>query len=211
MQLAGYSTAMRFPLQIAQQCLSLVGNVMSYFVIDRVGRRNVMLYGLGILTVILMVTGGLAVLGSEAGNPNAPGAIKGTVALILIYCWWYNMTIGSAGHTILAEVSTSRLRIKTIAIGMALQNALYTMWAFVLPYLFNPDEASLGAKVTFIFGGLSVLCMIYLWLSQPETAGRTYGELDEMFMRKVPARKFKGYSTDADLGTATKEGANSIV
>lgn len=48
-------------------------------------------------------------------------------------------------------------------------------------------------------------------LPVPETAGRTYGELDEMFMRKVPARKFKGYTTDADLGTATKEGANSIV
>jgi SP family general alpha glucoside:H+ symporter-like MFS transporter len=211
MQLAGYSTGMSFRLQIAQQCLSLLGNVMSYFVIDRVGRRNVMLYGLGILTAILMVTGGLAVLGSETGNPNAPGAIKGTVALILIYCWWYNMTIGSAGYTILAEVSTSRLRIKTIAIGLALQNALYTMWSFVLPYLFNPDEANLGAKVTFIFGGLSVLCMVYLWFFQPETAGRTYGELDEMFMRKVPAREFRGYTTDADLGTATKEGVDFTV
>lgn len=56
------------------------------------------------------------------------------------------MTIGSAGYTILAEVSASTLRIKSIAIGMALQNALYTMWAFVLPYLFNPDEATLVRK-----------------------------------------------------------------
>ncbi|KAJ5698651.1 hypothetical protein N7462_000656 [Penicillium macrosclerotiorum] len=198
MQLAGYSTAMSFKLQIVQQVVSLVGNVMSYFIIDRVGRRNVMLYGLGILTVILMLTGGLAVVGSETDNPNSGGAIKGTVALILIYCWWYNMTIGSAGYTILAEVSTSRLRIKTIAIGLALQNALYTMWSFVLPYLFNPDEANLGAKVAFIFGGLCVICLVYLWFFQPETAGRTYGELDEMFMNKVPARKFKLYKTEAE-------------
>ena len=207
MQLAGYSTAMSFQLQIVQQICSLVGNVMSYFVIDRVGRRNMMFYGLAVLTAILMLTGGLAVVGSDTGNPNAGGAIKGTVALILIYCWWYNMTIGAAGYTILAEVSTSRLRIKTIAIGLALQNALYTMWSFVLPYLFNPDEANLGAKVSFIFGGLCVLCLVYLWFFQPETTGRTYAELDEMFMNKVSARKFKQYKTDAEaMGRAAKGG-----
>lgn len=209
MQLAGYSTEMSFRLQIVQQIMSLIGNIMSYFVIDRVGRRNVMVYGLGILTAILMVTGGLAVVGSETGNPNAGGAIKGTVALILVYCWWYNLTIGAAGYTILAEVSTSRLRIKTIAIGMALQNALYTMWSFVLPYLFNPDKANLGAKVSFIFGGLCVICLVYLWFYQPETTGRTYGELDEMFMKKVSARKFKAYRTDAEaMGVAVKEGTD---
>jgi hypothetical protein len=208
MQLAGYSTEMSFQLQIVQQILSLVGNIMSYFVIDRVGRRNVMVYGLGILTAILMVTGGLAVVGSDTSSPNSAGAIKGTVALILVYCWWYNLTIGAAGYTILAEVSTSRLRIKTIAIGLALQNALYTMWSFVLPYLFNPDEANLGAKVSFIFGGLCVICLVYLWFWQPETAGRTYGELDEMFMKKVPARKFKAYRTDAEAMGVAAEGVD---
>ncbi|CAI7656290.1 unnamed protein product [Penicillium bialowiezense] len=204
-QLAGYSTEMSFRLQIAQQVASLVGNVMSYFLIDRLGRRNLMIFGLGVLTIILMLTGGLAVLGSDTANPSSGGAIKGTVALILIYCWWYNMTIGSAGYTILAEVSTSRLRIKTIAIGLALQNALYTMWSFVLPYLFNPDQANLGAKVSFIFGGLATLCLVYLWFYQPETAARTYAELDEMFVKKIPARKFKRYQTDAQTMGAAKQ------
>ncbi|KAJ6015316.1 hypothetical protein N7540_009907 [Penicillium herquei] len=211
MELAGYSTPMSFRLQIAQQIMSLVGNVMSYFVIDRIGRRNVMIYGLSVLTVILMLTGGLAVVGSQTGNPNAEGAIRGTVALILIYCWWYNLTIGSAGYTILTEVSTSRLRIKTIAIGLALQNALYTMWSFVLPYLFNPNEANLGAKVTFIFGGLSVICLAYLWFFQPETAGRSYAELDEMFISKVPARKFKEYRTDTEaMVISEKDDATTV-
>ncbi|CAG7982801.1 unnamed protein product [Penicillium salamii] len=206
MQLAGYSTEMSFRLQIAQQVVSLVGNVTSYFLIDRMGRRNLMIYGLGVLTIILMLTGGLAVVGSDTSNPSSGGAVKGTVALMLIYCWWYNTTIGSAGYTILAEVSTSRLRIKTIAIGLALQNALYTMWSFVLPYLFNPDQANLGAKVSFIFGGLATLCLVYLWIYQPETAARTYAELDEMFIKKIPARKFKRYQTDAQaMGLAVKE------
>lgn len=58
----------------------------------------------------------------------------------------------------------------------------------------------------FIFGGLSFLCLIYLWFYQPETAGRTYEELDEMFIKGVPARKFKAYQTDAQaMGEAVKE------
>lgn len=73
------------------------------------------------------------------------------------------------------------------------------MWSFVFPYLFNPDQANLGAKTSFIFGGLAILCLLYLWIYQPETAGRTYEELDEMFIKRVPARKFKGYKTEAEL------------
>lgn len=192
MQLAGYSTSASFKLQIVQQVISLVGNVMSWYLIDRVGRRNLTFYGLAVLTVILFLMGGLAAAAT-------PGAIKGTVAMILIYCWWYNVTIGATAYTILCEVSTSRLRVKTIAIGLASQNGLSMMWSFVLPYLFNPDKANLGAKLAFIFGGLAVLSLVYLWFCLPETAGRTYEELDEMFVKGISAREFKDFKPEAQV------------
>jgi hypothetical protein len=79
------------------------------------------------------------------------------------------------------------------------------MWSFVLPYLFNPDQLNLGGKLGFIFGGLSIVCLVYLWFYQPETAGRTYEELDEMFAKRVKARKFGEYNTDAQaMGEAIK-------
>ena len=115
----------------------------------------------------------------------------------------YNLSIGAVAFTILAEVSTSRLRAKTVGIGLAVVNGLNMMWSFVLPYLFNPDKANLGAKVAFIFGGCSTLCLVYLWFELPETAGRTYKELDEMFIKKIPARCFKSYKPDT---LATDEG-----
>ncbi|KAH7155180.1 general substrate transporter [Dactylonectria estremocensis] len=189
MQLAGYSTAESFKLQIVQQVISLIGNVMSWYLVDRVGRRALTFWGLVILTFILFITGGLAVAATD-------GAIKGSVAMILIYCWWYNVTIGATAYTILCEVSTSRLRVKTIAIGLAAQNLLNMMWSFVLPYLFNPNHANLGAKLSFIFGGLAIISLVYLWFCLPETAGRTYEELDEMFVKGVPARGFEKYKTD---------------
>ena len=197
-QLAGFTTAMSFKLQIVQQVLSLIGNVKSWYLVDRVGRRNLTFWGLFVLTIILFAMAGLAVVGTVP-------ALKGAINMILLYCFWYNVTIGATAYTILCETSTSRLRIKTIAIGLALQNALNTMWSFVLPYLFNSDQLDLGGKLGFIFGGLSVLCLVYLWFYQPETAGRTYEELDEMFVNRVKARKFRTYKTDAQaMGQAIR-------
>ncbi|KAM0323179.1 hypothetical protein ACHAQA_009029 [Verticillium albo-atrum] len=202
MQRAGYSTSMSFKLQIVQQVLSTIGNVMSWWLIDRVGRRSLTFWGLAFLTVILFATGGLAVFADR--SPGGPES-RATVAFILIYCWWYNATIGATAYTVLCEVSTSRLRIKTIAIGLATQNSLNMMWSFVLPYLFNPDQANLGAKISFIFGALAVVSLVFLWFYHPETAGRTYEELDEMFMKRVSARKFKSYKPEtATMGQVVK-------
>ncbi|KAF0318188.1 MFS hexose transporter [Colletotrichum asianum] len=169
-QLAGYSTQESFILAIVQQVISMLGNVVSWFLIDRVGRRGLTLYRLR----------------------------HGTVALLLIYCFFYNVTIGATAYSLLTEVATSRLRAKTASMALALQNALFTMWAFVIPFLFNPDQANLQAKVAFIFGAFSILSTVYLFLYQPEVAGRSYEELDEMFMKKVPARDFKSYKTEIE-------------
>jgi SP family general alpha glucoside:H+ symporter-like MFS transporter len=71
------------------------------------------------------------------------------------------------------------------------------VWSFVLPYLFNLDKLNLVGKLGFVFGGLSVICLVYLWLYQLEKAGWTYEEeLDEMFTTKVPARHFKTHRTN---------------
>ena len=117
-QLAGYSTNASFQLFIVQQILSMFGNICSWFLIDRVGRRGLTFYGMLMLSVVLLVTGGLAVSAT-------PRAIKGTVALLLLYCWLFNATIGATAYTILIEFSTSRLRAKTASMAFALQNAFF--------------------------------------------------------------------------------------
>ncbi|KAH8884155.1 MFS hexose transporter [Thozetella sp. PMI_491] len=199
-QLAGYSTEDSFKLQIVQQVVSMIGSMMSWYLVDRMGRRDLTFYGLLSLTVILLVCGGCATAS------NNPAAIRATVAFIILYCWMYNVSIGAVAFTVLAEVSTPRLRAKTVGIGLAVVNGLNMMWSFVLPFLFNPDKANLGAKVAFIFGGCSVLCLTYLYFQLPETAGRTFEELDEMFQKGIPARKFKGYKPEAQaLGEIARE------
>lgn len=57
-QLAGYSTAASFKLFIVQQILSGAGNVCAWFLVDRVGRRKLTLWGMVVLTTVLLITGG---------------------------------------------------------------------------------------------------------------------------------------------------------
>ncbi|EFX05667.1 maltose permease [Grosmannia clavigera kw1407] len=188
-QLAGYSTNASFKLNIVQQGLAMFGNICSWYLVDHVGRRSLTLYGTISITIILLIAASLATEGS-------PGAIKGSVAFIIIYNYFYNVSLGATAYTLLCEVSTSKLRVKTISIGVALQYAIYCVWAFVIPYMFNPNEANMGAKTAYVFGGLGMLCIVYLWFYQPETAGRSFQELDEMFQKGVSVRDFRTYKSD---------------
>jgi len=169
-QLAGYDTEMSFKLQIVQQVLSMVGNVMSWYLIDIVGRRGLSIYGIVGLTVLMWIMGGLA-------TGNSPNELKGAVVMILLYCFLYNVTIGATAYTCLTETAAPRLRVKTVSIGLIVAWAIQVFWSFVMPFLFNPNEANLGGKVGFIFGGLSIPCVVILWIYQPETKGRSYEEV----------------------------------
>lgn len=51
------------------------------------------------------------------------------------------------------------------------------------------------------------MCIVYLFFYQPETTGRSYQELDEMFAKGVPARKFKNYQSATQASNEAAAGA----
>lgn len=69
------------------------------------------------------------------------------------------------------------------------------------PGLFNPDTTNLGTKIIslYLWRAIAVLSLVYAWLCFPKTAAWTREKLDEMFIKGVPARKFKTYKPDAEV------------
>jgi hypothetical protein len=65
------------------------------------------------------------------------------------------------------------------------------IWSFSLPYAINPDQGNLGGKIAFIFGAVLAACAVFVFFMVPETKGRTFIEIDELWSRRIPARKFK--------------------
>lgn len=119
-----------------------------------------------------------------------------------MYNFIYNAGVGSNVYAIAGEVPTSVLRTKTLALAISVEQAIYTMWSFVSPYIFNPDYGNLKAKIGFVFGAFMLGYIFLAYLFVPETRMRTYEELDELFMNKVPTRQFCGYVTVAERRAA---------
>jgi SP family general alpha glucoside:H+ symporter-like MFS transporter len=63
----------------------------------------------------------------------------------------------------------------------------------ITPRMLNPTAWGWGAKAGFFWAGTALLGIGWSWFRLPEPKGRGYGDLDELFHRKVPARRFKGF------------------
>jgi len=191
-QLAGLSASSSFSLSIGVSVLGLVGVMCSWFLINRAGRRSTSLIGTAVLTCLLLIIGILDVVPTSNTGP-----VYGQVACIIAFAFAYLLTIGPMGWTLFAEISSSRLRSRTIGLGIVVQNSFGVLMNIVVPLLINPDAANLGGKIGFIFGGTALASVVWVFLRVPETAHRSFEELDWLFEIRVPARRFKEYVVPA--------------
>lgn len=127
------------------------------------------------------------------------------VAFLTMFNFFYNCGIGPVAYAISTEVPTASLKGKTISLGLVGSNSLSTMWLFALPYMFNPHEVSMGSKINFIYGAACLLSLSFFYFYLPETNGRSYEEIDEMFKRNIPARQWKGYNFENDPNNVMNE------
>ena len=55
---------------------------------------------------------------------------------------------------------------------------------------------NLGGKCGYVWGATGFLCLVTAYFYLPEMKGLSYREIDIMFKRKVPARKWKDTTLD---------------
>jgi hypothetical protein len=187
-ELAGLSASSSFSLSVGVSVLGLWGVICSWFLINRTGRRSTSLVGTSILTLLLFIIGFL-----DLPIGHRIGPVYGQVTCIIIFAFIYLLTIGPMGWTLFAEVSSSRLRSRTVGLGIVVQNSFGVVMNIIVPLLINPDAANLRGKVGFIFGATALGGVLWIWARVPETAGRRFEELDWLFEKGVPARKFGGF------------------
>jgi SP family general alpha glucoside:H+ symporter-like MFS transporter len=114
---SGLSAEGALNLNIGQYCLGIIGTIGSWFLMRRIGRRTLYVYGLIILCFFLMIIGGLGVISRE--NTGAAWALG---SLLLVYTLFYNFTVGPVCYAIVAEISSTRLKIKTVVLARNIYN-----------------------------------------------------------------------------------------
>lgn len=118
---------------------------------------------------------------------------------MVVYNFFYDLTIGPLCFVILCETSSAKLRGKTIAVSTAINALINIVCAVGIPYAINPDQGNMRGKLAFVFLGAAVPCVVWCFLCLPETKGRTFEELGLMFQRRVPTKVFKTYMFEDEV------------
>lgn len=189
LQQAGISTATSFDLNMVLNSMFIIGTICSWGLLRLFGRRNLYMYGMLTMSVTLFVIGGL---GWKSSN-SVTWAIG---SLLIVLNLIYNATLGPICYTLIGEISSTRLRQKSIVLSRVAYQIMNIICGIIVPRMLSPTSWNWGAKSGIFWGASAGLSTLYCFLRLPETKGRSYGELDLLFEDGVPAWRFKGTKVD---------------
>ncbi|QHS73591.1 maltose permease [Saccharomyces paradoxus] len=198
---AGVSTDTAFTFSIIQYCLGIAATFLSWWGSKYFGRFDLYTVGLAFQAVMFFIIGGL-------GCSDTHGAKMGSGALLMVVAFFYNLGIAPVVFCLVSEIPSSRLRTKTIILARNAYNVISIVVTVLIMYQLNSEKWNWGAKSGFFWGGFCLATLAWAVVDLPETAGRTFMEINELFRLGVPARKFK--STKVDPFAAAKAAAAEI-
>lgn len=170
---------------VATGIINLVFTIAALPLVDKLGRRKLMLLGASGLTVIYALIAGAYALGIM-GWP--------VLLLVLAAIAIYALTLAPVTWVLLAEIFPNRVR------GLAMSLATLGLWVacFLLTYTFPLLNAGLGAAGSFtLYGIICALGYLYILRNVPETKGVTLEALEEQL-----AASHQKSATAANTGRA---------
>ncbi|HUA59797.1 MAG TPA: sugar porter family MFS transporter [Verrucomicrobiae bacterium] len=173
---AGYGVSEILFNIVITGAINLVFTLVALGLVDRLGRRALMLAGCA----------GIAISHFLIGAAYASG-VKGLPVLILtlatIAC--YAMSLAPVTWVLISEIFPNRIR------GAAVSVAVSALWVacFVLTFTFPELNAALGPQGTFwLYSGICAAGLVFVWRRVPETKGKTLEQIEREYAGREPVR-----------------------
>jgi len=152
--------------------VNLLFTFVGMFMVDRLGRKGLMLFGAGGLTAIFATVGIMYFI-----------HLKGLALLVMVVMaiGCYAMTLAPVTWVLLSEIFPNRIR------GAAMSVSTFALWTgcFTLTYTFPLLNHLLKASGTFWLYSIICLAGFFYILSQlPETKGKSLEELENLLTKK---------------------------
>ncbi|KAF7562338.1 hypothetical protein G7046_g1775 [Stylonectria norvegica] len=187
-QQTGISASAAYGISLGGTGIAFVGTIISWFYIYRWGRRRIWLTGFSILVAILWIIGFLSL------PKQTMGLAWGQSILCIVWLGAYSMSVGPIIYTLVAEIGSTRLRTQTVVLARSTYYIGNIICGGLLqPKLLSPGAWNAKGKTAFFWAGLASLTLLWGYFRLFETKDRTFGELDFMFQKGVPARKSSKY------------------
>lgn len=187
---AGLSVTDSFDMTMAQYGLGAIGVVVAWALMPWFGRRTLYISGLAVMCVLLLVIGFVSLGDQDEATAWAIGS------MLLLYTFVYDCTIGPLCYSLVSELSSTRLRQKSVALARNAFIACYIINNVLTPRMLNPTAWDWRGKTGFFWAGSCFLSLVWAYFRLPEPKGRTYAELDMLFEKGVSARKFASEVVD---------------
>ncbi|KAL9939972.1 hypothetical protein V8E36_000677 [Tilletia maclaganii] len=153
---------------VANLC-QLLGVILSFPLVDRVGRKPLLSFGSIGMTICLVIVAVLTALFSSAWDSHRA---EGWVAVAFIFCYMIVVTWAMP-----AEIFPSSLRAK----GVALSTVSNWFNNFIIGLITPPLIQSTGYGAFVFFAAFSLLSLFFTIFVVPETKGVTLEQMDRLF------------------------------
>lgn len=156
---------------VATGTINFLATIIALPLVDKIGRRRLLLLGSGLLTVIYVLMSFAYAIGL-LGLP--------VLALVLLAIAVYAITLAPVTWVVLSEIFPNKIR------GMAVSLATFSLWlaCFLLTYTFPIINAQLGASGS--FGLYCVICalgFLFIFKKVPETKGVSLEQIEKMLVK----------------------------
>lgn len=173
--------------------ISLTGNLVASLLLRYLFRKTILFLGLSGMAVSMFV---MAISNSVQASTVAAGRVL--VAMYVIHTW-----IGSAATTpsaacLAAELASQRLRPEMVGMSYLVLWGLSWLVSYTTPYFINPEHLNWGPNYAYIWGATCVILGVWSWMFLPETKGRSLEQIDELFRKQVPSRKFQTFLVESE-------------
>jgi MFS family permease len=166
-QAAGYDMKQMMLQIVVIGSVMVVSVVFTIFVVDRSGRKTLMLLGTGCLAVIYIIEGWFF-RNDVQGLP--------IVILTLSSVAIYSFTLAPVVWVILSEIFPNRIR------GAAMSLSAVVLWIgnFSLTFTFPSIKENLGWSLNFwLYGLICIAGFIIIYLKLPETKGKSLEQIEK--------------------------------
>lgn len=158
--------------------VNVIMTIVSMWLIDRLGRRPLLLIGL----VGMIAT--LGILGWTFGAPGRAGhSAQAAVITLMVYVASFAISLGPVFWLLIAEIYPLRIR------GLAEGTAATTNWLanLLVSLTFLSLVQALGPRWTFwLYGLLAIAAWFFTFYLVPETKGRTLEEIESSWSLSLP-------------------------
>lgn len=174
-----------FALGLITSALQWIMVMLSWILTTYLGRRTIYVYGQFINCAFLIALGIAGSVGISHASSNAQASL-GLIVSVL-FC----LGPAPASWVIIGETSSVRLRPLTTGVGRGAYYLVNIPCIFLASYMLNTDKWNLGGKSGYVWAGTAFICSVMAWIWIPEMKHRSFREIDILFQRHVPARKWK--------------------